>query len=299
LAKGQEKESLREEFAREGEAIELPAEEITINVGDFRELGRDIQDNSIDLIFTDPNYSFDYIDCWEPLGQLAARVLKPGRFLVTYTGNSYLPSVIEGLGKHMAYYWIGARYFKCSSGRAWSQHVWHGWKPILIYRKQPSYSDGYECPWFRDVVEEGGPEQAKVLHDYGQAIEDALYFIRVFTRPGDVVLDTFCGSGTTLVAAKELKRKAIGFEVDPKTANIARARLAHETPDSVDLNENELAECDPALAAMLEGILNPFITNTISNIFRGWDGKAVETSRQPENPLIERHSISEWGVTSR
>jgi hypothetical protein len=201
---------------------------------------------------------------------------------------------MEGLGKHMAYYWIGARYFKCSSGRAWSQHVWHGWKPILLYRKQSSRSDDYQCPWFRDVVEEGGPEQAKVLHDYGQAIEDALYFIRVFTRPGDIILDTFCGSGTTLVAAKKLERRAIGFEINSNTASIAKARLAHEASNSVDLNEDELAEYDPALAATLEGILHPFITNTISNIFRGWDGEAVETSRQLESPLIERRSISEW-----
>jgi hypothetical protein len=293
LAKGQEKESLREEFAREGETIEIPAEEIIINVGDFRELGRDIPDNSIDLIFTDPNYGQDYLDCWEPLGELAARVLKPGRFLVTYTGKFYLPTVMESLGKHIEYYWTASRYFSRLHGRAWKRHIWDGWKPILIYRKEPNYSDAYGCPWFLDVLHEGEPEEAKVLHDYGQAIEDAMHFIQILTRQGDVVLDPLCGSGTTLVAAKRMSRRGIGFEVNPKTASMARARLAHETSDSVDMGDDELAECDPALGVILEQILHPFINNTISSIFRGLDGKEVETSRQIQNPLIERHSISE------
>ncbi len=53
--------------------------------------------------------------------------------------------------------------------------------------------------------------------------------IKDFTDPGDVVLDPFCGSGTTGVACLRLGRRFIGIEREPRYAAIARERLAAET----------------------------------------------------------------------
>lgn len=52
------------------------------------------------------------------------------------------------------------------------------------------------------------------------------FFIRLFTRPGDLVLDPFLGSGTTLEVAAELDRAGVGFEVDAAHYVTARKRLA-------------------------------------------------------------------------
>jgi site-specific DNA-methyltransferase (adenine-specific) len=51
------------------------------------------------------------------------------------------------------------------------------------------------------------------------------HIISASSRPGAVVLDCFAGSGSTLVAAKKLRRQWIGIEIDPHWVAIARQRL--------------------------------------------------------------------------
>lgn len=53
--------------------------------------------------------------------------------------------------------------------------------------------------------------------------------VRGFTNPGDLVLDTFTGTGTTGVAAVTTGRRFVGFEVREQWAEIARRRIADAT----------------------------------------------------------------------
>ena len=45
--------------------------------------------------------------------------------------------------------------------------------------------------------------------------------------PGKTVLDPFCGSGTTLIAAKQLNKDYIGIDIDPVTIDLAKKRLSN------------------------------------------------------------------------
>jgi DNA modification methylase len=51
-------------------------------------------------------------------------------------------------------------------------------------------------------------------------------FITFFTKPGEVVVDPFLGSGSTVLAAKQCNRSAIGIELSKRYVNISRERLA-------------------------------------------------------------------------
>jgi site-specific DNA-methyltransferase (adenine-specific) len=59
--------------------------------------------------------------------------------------------------------------------------------------------------------------------------------VEQFTDPGDVVLDPFCGSGTTGIACLRLGRRFIGIERDPKYAALARERLSAESAGGLSL----------------------------------------------------------------
>jgi DNA modification methylase len=64
------------------------------------------------------------------------------------------------------------------------------------------------------------------LHPTQKPVTLMQTLIDVFSSPGDLVLDPFCGSGSTLVAARDLGRRSIGIEIDPRFAEVARQRMA-------------------------------------------------------------------------
>ncbi len=72
-------------------------EALDLRPGDFRDVLASIPDASVDLIFTDPPYPAEYLPLWSDLALFAARVLKPGRLMVAYSGQYHLLAVLKAL----------------------------------------------------------------------------------------------------------------------------------------------------------------------------------------------------------
>lgn len=69
-----------------------------------------------------------------------------------------------------------------------------------------------------------GDDPARI-HAAQKPVDLVRWFVRAYTRSGDLVVDPVTGSGTTLVAAVREGRRAVGFEVDPAIAARAAAWL--------------------------------------------------------------------------
>jgi len=78
------------------------------------------------------------------------------------------------------------------------------------------------------VVEFNNSDKTNLLHPTQKPIKLMQYLIKTYSNKGDTVLDFAMGSGTTLRAAKDLGRKAIGIEIEEKYCEIAAKRLAQE-----------------------------------------------------------------------
>jgi site-specific DNA-methyltransferase (adenine-specific) len=73
------------------------------------------------------------------------------------------------------------------------------------------------------------PESARrVSHPAPFPVELPERLIRLYTYTGDLVLDPFMGSGSTLVAAARLARRIVGYDLDPTYVDIARLRVRDE-----------------------------------------------------------------------
>ena len=118
-------------------------------------------------------------------------------------------------------------------------------------KKGVPLSDVWEIPFLNPKAKErtGYPTQKPVL------LLDRI--IRIATEPGDLVVDPFCGSGTTLVAAAILGRKFFGIDTSSEAVELANRRTKAPTmTESALLKKGRVAyaTADLKSLALLEGL---------------------------------------------
>lgn len=215
---------------------------IEIYHGDCREVLRQLPLLEIDHIITDPPYSARTHDgarsstqgngitwtrktvAFKPMELTELRTLfgiPCKRWLISFLDYQYAAQLEkeppEGFKAIRTAIWVKPNPTPQFTGDRPGQ----GWEAIGIFHNAAN-----RCVWNGGGIS-GVFTENKVLEDHPTAkpLPLMLKLIQLFTDPDDLILDPFMGSGTTLRAAKDLGRRAIGIEIDEKFCELAARRM--------------------------------------------------------------------------
>ena len=225
-------------------------------------------DHSIDMILTDLPYGIT--DCrWDsllPFDQLWTqylRIVKDNGAIVLTSAQPFTTRLISSQPKIFRYCWYWRK--NMPTGFAFAKH-----QPLrciedvcIFYKRAPTYNpQGIivldkpikkrgkhvpargDCVYHMDTLGKDTetcivhyPRQLldikceRGLHPTQKPVELFEYLIRTYTDPGELVLDSCMGSGTTAVACIRTGRKFTGFELEEEIYNVAQKRIASEMQD--------------------------------------------------------------------
>ena len=240
-----------------------------VHCGDALELLKQMPDECVDMVWTDPPYGHnnnngDLISRWE--AALGKGVYDPSlNRPIANDGaeaNGLFRAVLPELKRVMKF---GSCCCCCCGGGGpdpqfarwslWLDEVFD-FKQMVVWDKGPmgmgwhyrrsyetvliSQKPGAACFWFdksnkvENIIRPGYLNIKKKIptvtcHPTPKPIELSGHFIRLHSQVGMVVLDPFCGGGSTLVAAHKLDRRWIGFDINPEYVAMSEARIKHET----------------------------------------------------------------------
>ncbi len=268
-------------------------------LGDCKEVLKNFEENSIDLIVTSPPYADrrlhtyggikpeKYAEWFLPISEQLLRVLKPdGTFILNIKEkaengerSTYVLELILALRKQG---WLWTEEFiwhkKNSYPGKWPNRFRDAWERLLQFNKTKQfkmYQEEVMIPvgnWakgrlrklsevdkIRDNAKNGSGfgknvsnwlnrdkvYPTNVLHlatecsnkDHSAVFPEELpeWFIKLFTKENDWVLDPFMGSGTTLVVAKRMRRNSVGIDT---------LREYYQMANEI-INSNELVLLEP------------------------------------------------------
>jgi DNA modification methylase len=102
-------------------------------------------------------------------------------------------------------------------------------KPTEEQRRASKLTKDEHAAWFRQFWNMGGASTKD--HPAPFPLELAYRLVRMFSFQGDTVLDPFCGTGTTMLAAMKCGRNSIGIDIDREYCRMAAARLRRDAHD--------------------------------------------------------------------
>lgn len=212
---------------------------------------------SVDMVLTDLPYRTTQ-NKWDSIVPLDAwweavwRLCKSNAAVVLTAQPPFDKQLGASCLEHMQYEWIWNKSRVTGHLNAKRQPMRKHENVLVFYRKQPTYNPQGLVPFNKTVkqvrdtttnygaVKEGDYFQAwtnyphsilevqsegATVHPTQKPVALFEYLIRTYTNPGQLVLDATMGSGTTLIAAINTGRRAIGIERDPDYFKVALDRV--------------------------------------------------------------------------
>lgn len=228
-------------------------EPITLYCGDCLEVLKDIPDNSVDLIATDPPYLIPAINGGGSVNTIkklnqSLQDLKKADITKGYDielfGNEFnrvmkeiniyfwcnklqIPQYLEFyVGKHKCKFDIIC-WHKTNALPTYSNKYLSDTEYLLYFRKGKGkcFPQSYEDAKTYYIAPINHKDKKEWDHPTIKPLDITEKIIRNSSREGQTVLDPFMGSGTTGVACKNLNRKFIGIELDETYFKTAQRRL--------------------------------------------------------------------------
>jgi len=106
--------------------------------------------------------------------------------------------------------------------------IWHSWDPVVFWGngQTPREKEAVNRDYFVGNV--AGVFGDGIDHPCPKPLDTMQHIVSIASSSGSLIVEPFCGSGSTLWAAKQLGRKAIGIEIEEKYCEIAAKRLSQE-----------------------------------------------------------------------
>jgi DNA modification methylase len=231
---------------------------IQIFKGDCLEVMKQIENGSIDAIITDPPYGttackWDSVIDFELMWKQLNRIIKPNGAIVLFGSEPFSSALRMSNIKVYKYDWIWRKPKGTGHLNAKRMPMNDIETISVFYRKQcvynPQFTEGkpYKSKSGKSSFDGYGKDNRKgndnngkrypkrllefnvvernTLHPTQKPLQLLEYLVKTYSNEGDTILDNTMGSGTTMVACQNTKRKGIGIEQDDNYFKIAKQRI--------------------------------------------------------------------------
>lgn len=204
-----------------------------IIIGDCMFLAEKLPDLCIDMVITDPPYGIISDRCsWDPknIEEFTKKwweiIKTKAHGFYVFWSQKYIPLGYEIFNPDRMLIWHHPNLAKTTN----RMYLWT-YDPIFFI-KGKKFNGNFSRSLNTDVktyaIPQSNFKKDRKFHETQKPLQLIKDLIEVSTDLGDTILDPFVGSGTTAVAAQQLKRRFIGFDISPKNVYISNQRLVQE-----------------------------------------------------------------------